>query len=222
MTAHILLVGDEPALPALLGAAGYRVTVAAEPARAAARARDAEPDIVLLDFAMADLDGRAVVHAIRQDSEVPVIILSGRDQEDEKIAALDEGADDYVDTPCADGDLLSRIRVAERRRNRAPATSGQFRAGLLTVDFASRRVLVAGRAVRLSPKEYALLRVLVRYAGEVVTHRRLLAAGWGPAAADTQYLRVYIGLLRQKIEDDPSDPQLVLTEPGIGYRLVTD
>lgn len=219
MTAHILLVGDESALPALLGAAGYRVTIAAEPGRAVARARASDPDIVLLDFAMADLDGRALVHAIRQESDVPVIILSARDQEEERIAALDEGADDYVDTPFAAGDLLSRIRVAERRRSRAPAIPAQFRAGALTVDFGSRRVIVAGRPVRLSPKEYALLRVLVRHAGEVVPHRRLLAAGWGPAAADTQYLRVYIGLLRQKIEDDPSDPRLVLTEPGIGYRI---
>lgn len=222
MTAHILLVGDEPALPALLGAAGYRVTIAAEPGRAAARALDVEPDIVLLDCALADLDARALVHAIRQESDVPMILLSGHDKEEEKIAALDEGADDYVDTPCDDREILSRIRVAERRRGRPSTTPGTFRAGTLAIDFASRRVTVADRPVRLSPKEYALLRVLARHAGEVVGHRRLLVAGWGPAAADTQYLRVYIGLLRQKIEDDPSDPQIVLTEPGIGYRLTID
>lgn len=222
MTAHILLVGDEPALSALLGAAGYRVTIVAEPDQAAASALDIQPDIVLLDCALADLDARALVHAIRQESDVPIIILSGRDREEEKIAALDEGADDYVDMPCDKREILSRIRVAERRRGRLPATPGPFKAGALAIDFGSRRVTVAGRTVRLSPKEYALLRVLARQAGDVVGHRRLLAAGWGPAAADTQYLRVYIGLLRQKIEDDPSDPQIVLTEPGIGYRLAIE
>lgn len=222
MTAHILVVGDEPALSALLGAAGYHVTVAADPGRAAGRALDADPDIVLLDFAMADLDGRAIVHAIRRESDVPLIILSARDQEEERIAALDEGADDYVDTPVDGGELLSRIRVAHRRRNRPAASLRPFRAGGLAIDFAARRVTVGGRTVRLSPKEYALLRTLARHGGAVVSHRRLLAAGWGPAAADTQYLRVYIGLLRQKIEEDPTDPRLILTEPGIGYRVAAD
>jgi two-component system KDP operon response regulator KdpE len=225
LTAHVLLVDDEPALAAVLepvlGAAGYRVTIATDARGAIRLAREIEPDIVLLDLGLPDLDGKEVIHQIRNRSDVPIIVISARHQEGEKIAALDEGADDYVNKPFEIGELLARIRVSERRRTRAFANASTYAAGGLTVDFPSRRVSLGDEPVRLSPKEYDLLQLLAHYAGQVVTHKRLLAAGWGPGATDTQYLRVYVGLLRQKIEEDPSDPKLLLTEPGVGYRLVS-
>lgn len=220
MTAHILLVGDEPALPARLAAAGYRVTMAPDSRAAIGSARRAAPDVVLLDLERLGMDGRAIVQAIRMESDAPMILLSARGREAEKVAALEEGADDYVDAPFEDGELITRLRLAEWRRLRhRPAGPDGFTAGRLFIDFAARRVSVDGRRIRLSPKEYALLRLLARSAGAVVEHRALLAAGWGPSATDTQYLRVYVGMLRQKIEEDPADPRLILTEPGIGYRL---
>jgi two-component system KDP operon response regulator KdpE len=151
---------------------------------------------------------------------VPIIVISARHQEAEKIAALDAGADDYVDKPFEIGELMARIRAAVRRKSSLMAEPAQYSAGELAIDFAARRVTLAGEPVKLSPKEYDLLRTLALSAGQVVTHKRLLAAGWGEGAADTQYLRVYIGLLRQKIEEDPGDPRLLLTEPGVGYRLI--
>lgn len=217
--AHVLLVGDEPALPALLGAAGYRVTVATDPHHAIGCARDSAPDIVLLDFALPQLDGRELVHALRLESDVPVVILADREQEAETIAALVEGADDFVDAPFDRDVLLARLRIAAYRRTRGAGPGECLTTGCLSIDLATRRVKMAGRPIRLSPKEYALLRVLALHPDETVGHRRLLAAGWGPAVTDSQYLRVYVGLLRQKIEEDPSDPRLLLTEPGIGYRL---
>jgi two-component system, OmpR family, KDP operon response regulator KdpE len=222
MVAHVLLVGDETALPALLGAAGYRVTVAGDADAALGRVRETAPDILLLDGALPDLDARELVHALRLESDAPLIILSPPGREAETMAALEEGADDYVDAPVEGRALLTRIRVAERRRARIDSRPAHFASGALAIDFAGRRVTVGGRAVRLSPKEYALLSLLARHPGQVVSHRRLLTAGWGAAARDSQYLRVYVGLLRQKIEEDPSDPRLILTEPGIGYRLAAD
>lgn len=220
METHVLLVGDEPALPALLAAAGYRVTMAPDPRDATGRVRCVEPDVVLLDLALLGMEGRALVQAIRLESDAPMIILSARDNEAEKVAALEEGADDYVDAPFDQGELITRLRLAEWRRSRhRPAPSDSFAAGGLFIDFSARQVRLNGRRIRLSPKEYALLRLLARRAGEVVEHRALLAAGWGPAGTDTQYLRVYIGLLRQKVEEDAAAPRLILTEPGIGYRL---
>ncbi|RVT90496.1 response regulator [Sphingomonas crocodyli] len=224
MTIHVLLVDDEPALSAalqpVLTAAGYRVTAAADGRGALRLARDIEPDVVLLDLGLPDLDGKDVIQQIRARSDVPIIVISARHQEGEKIAALDEGADDYVNKPFEIGELLARIRAAERRRNRAFANPTSYMAGELEIDFVARRVMLGGEAVRMSPKEYDLLQLLASNAGQVVTHKRLLGVGWGPEATDTQYLRVYIGLLRQKIEADPSEPRLLLTEPGVGYRLV--
>lgn len=219
MTAHILLVGDEPVLRAPLAAAGHRVSVAADPDAALAHMRRLAPDVVLIDLALPGLDGQALVRDIRLESDVPVLVMARADREAESIAALDQGADDYVGRPFAPGELLSRIHLAARRRDRQGGDIPCFATGALAIDFARRRVSLDGRVVRLSPKEYALLCALARRAGEVVGHRQLLAAGWGPTAADTQYLRVYIGLLRQKIEEDPSEPRFILTEPGIGYRL---
>ncbi len=150
---------------------------------------------------------------------MPIIVISARHQEAEKIAALDHGADDYVNKPFEIGELMARIRAAIRRSSSLRNAPKAYRTGPLEIDFVARRVSLGGHAVKLSPKEYDLLRTLAMSAGQVVTHKRLLAAGWGSDSTDSQYLRVYIGLLRQKIEEDPSDPRLLVTEPGVGYRL---
>jgi two-component system KDP operon response regulator KdpE len=219
---HILLVDDEPTLVAVLrpvlSAAGYDVTVAANGA-AAIRAAEDQPDVILLDLGLPDIDGKDVIASVRRASDVPIIVVSARHLETEKIASLDAGADDYVNKPFEIGELMARIRAAIRRRTNLRDRVTRFEAGPLAIDFAARQVSFDGVALRLSPKEYELLRVLAESAGQVVTHKRLLTAGWGDQATDMQYLRVYIGLLRQKIETDPAEPRLILTEPGIGYRL---
>lgn len=224
-SAHILLVDDEPSLlgvlEPVLGAAGYTVTTAVDGNRALAAIDSNEPDVILLDLGLPDMDGKEVIRCIRMQSDLPIIIISARHQEAEKIAALDEGADDYVNKPFEIGELMARIRAAVRRRSNLRSEVTGYNAGALSIDFVTRRVTLAGETVKLSPKEYDLLQALARSAGQVVTHKRLLAVGWGVEATDTQYLRVYIGLLRQKIEEDPSDPRLLLTEPGVGYRLAT-
>lgn len=221
---HVLLVDDEPSLiaalrPALF-AAGHTVSVATDGNEAIAGVSACQPDVVLLDLGLPDLDGKAVIRAIRTTSRVPIIVVSARHQEAEKVAALDEGADDYVNKPFEIGELMARIRAALRRFAADRATTTVFEAGPLKIDFATREVSLMGERIKLSPKEYLLLQALAHSAGQVVTHRRLLAAGWGQSGADNQYLRVYIGLLRQKIETDPSDPELIITEPGVGYRLL--
>ena len=223
MTIHVLVVQDDAdqmaVLMPALDAAGYRVTAVTDGEGAIRRAGDLEPDVILLDLDLPDIGGKGVVEHLRMRSDVPIIVMSAGGREGEQIAALDEGADDFVTTPFDPGELLTRIRASERRRMRLLSSPVMFESGRLKIDFRRRRVIVDGDSVRLSPKEYALLTLLACHAGEVVGHRRLLAAGWGAAAADTQYLRVYIGLLRQKIEEDPADPRLILTEPGIGYSL---
>ncbi len=223
---HILLVDDEPSLVAVLKpvleAADYEVSVANDGASALAALDRDEPDVVLLDLGLPDYDGKEVIARIRPRSDIPIIVVSARHQEAEKIAALDEGADDYVNKPFEIGELMARVRAALRRRSTIRRRPAQFRAGPLTIDFAARRVTLSGETVRLSPKEYALLTTLAESAGQVVTHKRLLAAGWGGGAADTQYLRVYMGLLRNKLEEDPAEPRLIVTEPGVGYRLDVD
>lgn len=220
--AHILLVDDEAALTAVLQpvltAAGHTVTTVASAAQAIESADRLLPDVVLLDLGLPDGDGKIVIRALRIKHDMPIIVISARHQEGEKIAALDEGADDYVDKPFEIGELMARIRVVLRRKPGAEAAT-RYRSGPLSIDFETRQVELGGEPLRLSPKEYDLLLALARNAGRVVTHKRLLAAGWGADGADTQYLRVYMGLLRQKIEEDPSDPRLLLTEPGVGYRI---
>jgi two-component system KDP operon response regulator KdpE len=220
--AHILLVDDEAALTAVLrpalAAAGHDVTTAASAAEAVRHADLLQPDVILLDLGLPDQDGKAVIRTIRIKHDVPIIVISARHQEGEKIAALDEGADDYVDKPFEIGELMARIRVVLRRKPGAEAVT-RYRSGPLSIDFETRHVTLGGETLKLSPKEYDLLLALARNPGRVVTHKRLLAAGWGSDSADTQYLRVYMGLLRQKIEEDPSDPRLLLTEPGVGYRI---
>jgi two-component system KDP operon response regulator KdpE len=178
------------------------------------------PDIVLLDLGLPDGDGKDVIRRAREWSEVPIIVLSAREREAEKIESLDLGADDYVNKPFNVGELMARMRTALRHRMQRKAEIPILRIGELEVDAVRRRVTRAGTELKLTPKEFELLSFLTRHAGRVITHRQILAAVWGPAhTEDTQYLRVYVGQLRQKIEEKPDDPRIVLTEPGIGYRI---
>ncbi len=220
---RILVIDDEPQIHRFLGpaldAAGYE-PVRADTAEAGLRelARRA-PDAVVLDLGLPDLDGKDVLAKARAFYAGPILILSARDRETEKIDALDLGADDYVEKPFGVGELLARLRVALRHAATRQGAKPVIVAGDLSIDLVKRLVTRAGEAVRLSPREYDLLAQLVQGAGKVVTHRQLLTAVWGPAhETDVQYLRVFIGQLRQKIEPDPAAPSLILTEPGVGYR----
>jgi two-component system KDP operon response regulator KdpE len=178
------------------------------------------PDIVVLDIGLPDGDGKDVIRQVREWSDVPIIILSARDREAEKIEALDLGADDFVNKPFGVGELLARMRTALRHRMERAAETPVLRTADIDIDNVRHRVMRAGVEVKLTPKEFELLSFLAKHAGKVVTHRQILTAVWGPAhAADTQYLRVYVGQLRQKIEKDPGDPRIIITEPGIGYRI---
>lgn len=222
---RVLVVDDEPQirrfLRTSLGAHGYTVLEAANAQEVLLKATDERPDIVILDLGLPDLDGMEVVRRIREWSKVPIIILSVRGRESDKIAALDAGADDYVTKPFGMGELMARIRAALRNRLADETDEPVYRNGGLEVDLAKRQVKVDGREIKLTPNEYELLRVLVMNAGKVVTHQHLLREVWGPADVDqTHYVRVYVGQLRQKIEADSSQPRYILTEPGVGYRLV--
>ncbi len=219
-----LVIDDEPQIRRLLRvtleASGYRVFDAATGQDGVVQAAQRRPDVVLLDLGLPDLDGVEVLKRLREWSQVPVLVLSVRDREDDKIAALDAGADDYVTKPFASGELLARLRVAQRRARPGPEAA-VFRSGDLEVDLVRRVVLRQGREVRLTATEYALLQLFVRHAGKVLTHRQLLTEVWGPKAVEqTHYLRVHIAHLREKLEAVPSQPDLIRTEPGIGYRLV--
>lgn len=224
---RLLLVDDEPqivrALTPALTAAGHSVEVA-DTGEAAITALAREPfEVVILDLGLPDMDGKAVIARLREWSETPIIVLSARDLESEKIAALDLGADDFVNKPVGVGELLARIRACLRGRELRFNAQPQFIAGDLDVNFPARRVAIQGEEVRLTPREYDLLRTLARHAGRVVTHRQVISAVWGPTAqVDAQFVRVLVGQLRQKLEIEPSAPRIVLTEPGIGYRLATD
>lgn len=219
-----LVVDDEAAilrfLKPALEANSYEMSSAATVAEAVKRIAADAPDIVLLDLGLADGDGKNVIRTVRAWSDVPIIVLSARDREAEKIDSLDLGADDYVNKPFNVGELMARMRTALRHRMQRKAEAPSLRVGDLEVDSVRRRATRAGAEIKLTPKEFELLSFLARNAGRVVTHRQILAAVWGPAhTEDTQYLRVYIGQVRQKIESRPDDPQIILTEPGIGYRM---
>jgi len=225
MTAtRVLVVDDEPAIirflkPALT-AAGYDMSTAGTVAEATRRIAAESPDIVLLDLGLPDGDGKDVIRAARAWSSVPIIVLSARDREAEKIAALDLGADDFVNKPFAVGELMARLRTALRHRMQQEGETPLAKVGDIEIDSVRHRVTRGGSEVRLTPKEFELLSFLARHAGRVLTHRQILTAVWGPAhAEDTQYLRVYIGQIRDKIETEPSEPRLILTEPGVGYRI---
>ncbi|MGH6910238.1 MAG: response regulator [Phenylobacterium sp.] len=226
MSAHrprILVIDDEPQIHRFLGPAleadGYehvRADTATEGLRELARKA---PDAVVLDLGLPDLDGKEALTRARGFYSGPIIILSARDRETEKIDALDLGADDYVEKPFGVGEFLARLRAALRHRLQQDGGPTVVTAGDLTVDLIKRLVTRAGAAIRLSPREYDLLAQLVGGGGKVVTHRQLLTAVWGPAhEQDIQYLRVFVGQLRQKMEPDPASPTLILTEPGVGYR----
>jgi two-component system KDP operon response regulator KdpE len=220
---RVLVVDDEPAirrfLRTTLAANGYTVFEAATGQAALAEVVTSRPDLIILDLGLPDMDGHAVTRQLREWTKLPIIILSVRGQEADKIFALDAGADDYLTKPFSTGELLARMRVAFRRALRLP-DEPNFKLGELTVDFARRVVSRGDTKVQLTPTEYDLLRVLVTQAGRVLTHRQLLREVWGDAyELDTHTLRVNISNLRRKIEPDPNRPQYILTEPGVGYRL---
>ena len=220
---RVLVVDDEPAirryLRTALGAHGYQIFEAATGQDGLAGAAVHRPDLIILDLGLPDLDGVQVTRQLREWSQAPIIILSVRGQETDKIAALDAGADDYLTKPFGAGELLARLRAAARRAA-GPAPEPVFVQGDLTVDLARRLVMVAGREVTLTPTEYDLLRVLVAHAGRVLTHQQLLRQVWGAGYEQDQHLlRVNISNLRRKLEPDAARPRYVQTEPGVGYRL---
>ncbi|HXV22900.1 MAG TPA: response regulator [Alphaproteobacteria bacterium] len=222
--ARVLIVDDEPQIRRFLSASlnshEYTVIEAHTGNEAIRLCTTAQPDLVILDLGLPDIDGREVLSRIREWSKVPIIVLSVRFDEQDKIDALDRGADDYVTKPFGMGELLARMRTALRHRIGANADSPLFSTGGLTVDLTHRLVTLEEKEVRLSRKEYEVLRVLVKHAGKVITHQQLLRDVWGPAHVnETQYLRVYVGQLRQKIERDPTQPRYIVTEAGVGYRL---
>ena len=221
---RILVIDDEAAilrfLKPALEANNYEMASAGTVAEGIKRIAAETPDVVLLDLGLPDGDGKEVIRRAREWSDLPIIVLSAREREAEKIEALDLGADDYVNKPFNVGELLARMRTALRHRIQRKAEVPVLRVGSLEVDAVRHRATRAGGELRLTPKEFELLSFLARHAGRVVTHKQILTAVWGPAhTEDTQYLRVYIGQLRQKIEEHPDDPRIVLTEPGIGYRI---
>lgn len=221
---RVLVVDDEPQIQRFLGpaltAAGYRVIAATTAGQAIRLAQTGGPAAMILDLGLPDRDGKEVIEIVRRDSDVPIIVLSARDREAEKIAALDLGANDFVNKPFGIGELLARLRVVTRPRGAAAEPVTVLTSGDLTVDIAAHRVTQAGEPVHLTPKEFDLLATLMRHPGRVMTHRQILGAVWGPAhTGDTQYLRVFIGQLRQKIEPDPAEPSWIVTEPGVGYRF---
>ena len=221
---RVLLVDDEAAIVRFLRPAleanDFEIISAGTAAEAIKRVAADSPDIVLLDLGLPDGDGKDVIRRAREWSDVPIIVLSAREREAEKIESLDLGADDYVNKPFNIGELMARMRTALRHRMQRKAEVPVLRIGDLEIDAVRHRVARAGSELKLTPKEFELLSFLARHAGRVVTHRQILAAVWGPAHTDdTQYLRVYIGQLRQKIEAQPDDPHIILTEPGIGYRV---
>jgi two-component system KDP operon response regulator KdpE len=224
MNPRVLVVDDEPQilrfLQPALEASGYAVLHAATGAEALRAAANAAPDIVILDLGLPDMDGREVLKQVRRFSKVPVVVLSARDAEAEKIDALDAGADDYVEKPFAVGELLARLRVALRHARGLDEDRPVLKADGLAIDRERRLVTRDARAIRLTPREYDLLTLLAQNAGRVMTHRQILTAVWGPAHADdVQYLRVFCGRLRAKIERVPAEPTLIRTETGVGYRF---
>jgi two-component system, OmpR family, KDP operon response regulator KdpE len=229
MSRRVLLVEDDRVLRVSLREAlsveGYDISTAASLADARAQLQNALPgnliDLMLLDLGLPDGDGQALLAEVRRSGQMPVIVISAREAEGQKIRMLDEGADDYLVKPFGIGELLARMRVALRRRGHAsePALL-QYQHGLLAVDLRIRRVRLGNQDMHLTPTEYALLARLVRQAGQVVTHRQLLTDVWGAEHTEqTHYLRLYMGQLRAKLEANSTDPQHLLTEPGVGYRL---
>jgi two-component system KDP operon response regulator KdpE len=225
----VLVVEDEPQmrkfLRASLSAEGYRIVETSLGKEALDLARTHNPDIVLLDLGLPDIDGMEVTRSLREWSDRPIVVISARGQEDDKIRALDLGADDYLTKPFGTGELLARIRVALRRSVRAgqDGSDPALSVGDLRLDLEKRQVFVKDAEVHLTPNEYKLFALLMKSAGKVLTHSQILKEVWGPAyATQTQYLRVYMAQLRQKLEQDSARPRYLVTEPGVGYRLKVD
>lgn len=225
----VVLIEDERPIRRFLRAAlvsqGYRLFEAATGEEGLAEVATRRPDVVILDLGLPDIDGLEVIRQLREWTAVPIVVLSARGQESDKIAALDAGADDYVSKPFGIGELLARMRVVLRHAARDPkeTADAMFAVGGLQVDQVLRRVTVEGREVRLTPIEYRLLTTLIRYAGKVVTQQQLLKEVWGPHQTEQpHYLRVYVAQLRRKLEADPARPRYLLTEPGVGYRLASE
>ncbi|WP_374637528.1 response regulator [Paracoccus sp. (in: a-proteobacteria)] len=219
--ALILIVDDEPQIQRFLGhalvAAGYDTCTAGNGAEALAQIATHEPDLMILDLGLPDMNGKEVLERLRLRSDLPVIVLSAHDQEMEKIMALDLGANDFVAKPFGIGELLARLRASLRPRR--AARPDVIRQGGLVIDLGAHLVSRGGETLRLTPKEFDLLAALASNGGRVMTHHKLLQLVWGPAHVDdVPYLRVFIGQLRQKLEQDPARPALILTEPGVGYR----
>jgi len=208
-----------------LGSHGYRLFEATTGEAGLVEAATRQPDILILDLGLPDIDGLDVIRRLREWTALPIVVLSARGQERDKIAALDAGADDYVSKPFGVGELLARMRAALRHAARGLDDAGDstFSVGDLHVDLPKRQVIVAGQQVHLTPIEYRLLTMLIRHAGKVLTHRQLLIEVWGPPYAEqAHYLRVYMAQLRRKLERDPARPRYLLTEPGVGYRFAAD
>ncbi len=223
----VLVVEDEREvlrfLLATLPAHGYRVVDARTGADALVQAATRLPDVILLDLGLPDMDGVDVARRLREWSTTPIIVISARGQERDKIEALDAGADDYLTKPFGVGELLARMRVAVRNAARVgKAPEPLFETGGLRVDLVTRRVFVDGTEVKLTRTQFNLLAMLVKHAGKVLTHRQLLREVWGPGATEPHYVRVYMAQLRHKLERDPAEPQYLLTETGVGYRLRSD
>jgi two-component system KDP operon response regulator KdpE len=224
---RILIVDDEPQIRKFLRVAleahGFTV-VEAETGQAGVNKTALErPDLVVLDLGLPDMDGKTVIARIREWSQVPVLILSVRQDEMEKVAALDAGANDYVVKPFGISEFLARVRVLLRSSGKAEDTQAEIVSGDLRIDVAKHTVTLSGEPVRLTRKEFELLLHLARHGGRIVTHRQLLHDVWGPAhQEDLQYLRVFVGRVRQKLGDDPADPRFILNEPGVGYRFLPE
>jgi two-component system KDP operon response regulator KdpE len=225
---RVLIIEDEKPIRTFLRASldgeGHDIVEAETGREGLAQAAMWVPELVILDLGLPDMDGLQVIRELREWSQVPILILSAREQERDKVSALDAGADDYLTKPFGIRELLARVRVALRHAAQLGKEEGdQFSVGELTVDLGARRVLLAGKDLHLTPIEYKLLTTLVRHAGKVLTHRFLLKEVWGPQKVyDVQYLRVFMAGLRRKIESDPSHPRYLLTEQGVGYRFADE
>jgi two-component system KDP operon response regulator KdpE len=222
--ALVLVVEDEPQMRRFIRSSltshGYRLVETETAREAIALASSHNPDLILLDLGLPDGDGLDVTRELRQWSKTPIIVISARGREDDKVVALDAGADDYLTKPFGVNELLARMRVALRHARSAETPSEAFEFGNLRIDLARRVTTLGEREVHLTPIEYRLLVLLARHAGKVLTHRQILSEVWGPSSANqTHYVRVHMAELRKKIEEDPARPKLIVTEPGVGYRL---
>lgn len=224
---RILVVDDEPQIRKFLRisltAQGYEVLEAPRGEDGISQCATSQPSLVILDLGLPDLDGQEVIGRIREWSDVPIIVLSVRTKDQEKVSALDSGANDYVTKPFSIEELLARVRAALRARLDGATQAAELMVGELLVDVPRHKVSVAGQDVKLTRKEFDLLRMLAQNAGRIVTHRQILREVWGPGHEDdVHYLRIYIGHLRQKLGDDSANPKFIESEPGVGYRLILD